>query len=190
MAGNSGAHSSLLKYPDRVLRLNSYGSHLHQYFKRASSPIKEMAECWGLYEYLLTIKEPKDESVLVIIVGDGNSPRLGSLLAVMTLWSVISIDPEMEGLVTEEPIRRLTYIASKLEDVEPIHTNKDLLIVMPHAHVATKLALDKFTSSGERYVVVNPCCRPSIQILVEEPLSITEDRHMMTPHCSLYLYKL
>lgn len=172
-------------YPDRVLRLNSYPDLLHPYFQKAGSPIKEMAECWGLYQFLTEVKEVKDKDTLVVIVGDGTTPRLGALLAVMTKWECISIDPALREI---QNIERLTIITKGIEEIEDINTDKDLIVVFPHAHVNTSKAIKKVKSKKKRYIVVNPCCNPGTQLLKTIPIKEKEDKYMLTPHCRIVLY--
>lgn len=107
----------------------------------------------------------KYNDVLVVVVGDGTSPRVGAMLAFHTNWSIISIDPLLRNDFKWSSIKRLTLIRSKYEDVKEcsidISNIKHVLYVFPHAHVNIDEALKVLQPvfGVAEGVVAMPCCQ-------------------------------
>jgi hypothetical protein len=51
-------------------------------------------------EHLGTFLDATNTDVVVVVVGDGRTPRTAALFAMRTKWQIISIDPALEGLCT------------------------------------------------------------------------------------------
>ena len=50
-------------------------------------------------EHLAGIVSPSDADVIALVIGDGRCPRTGALLAMRTKWTVLSVDPALDGLL-------------------------------------------------------------------------------------------
>ena len=88
--------------------------HLHRFFKMGSAPllmsenifpnIKEITESMGafvaIHEHLIKNGIDRNSNkVDVYAIGDGHSPRTAALIACLTKWNCISIDPQMRPVL-------------------------------------------------------------------------------------------
>jgi len=191
-------------YADRLLRLDCY-EYLYSLFNKASSPVKEMTEVYGIYNHLKDKFDTKDTNVCVYELGAGVTPRLSGLLVHLTKWTCYSVDPRSYNSGTISNFNRLICYKEKAEDltielvndsissdlvdglieskVLPISPNNELIIVFPHAHLDTNLFIGKVKSLLEHtsiYVIVLPCCFPSIQLLSnKDSLEDYEDEYIL-----------
>ena len=80
--------------------------------------VKEMTEAEAMRRALVKRIRMKEisSSNLVIVVGDGSTPRLGVLLAYTTSWTIISIDPNLRNLENYKNCNRLICIDRQIED--------------------------------------------------------------------------
>mgnify|MGYP000573623061 CR=1 FL=1 len=58
-----------------------------------------------------------DESVTVLVVGDGHSPRTGALVVLHTRWQVTVVDPVLTVQGQHPKIPRLTCMRARIEDL-------------------------------------------------------------------------
>jgi hypothetical protein len=147
--------------------------------------VKEISEASSITRFLHKQYRPwtKYNDVLLVVIGDGASPRLGAMVAFHTAWNVVSIDPllNMEKARKNgwDKVKRLTMVPSKYEDVNEhrssqsipggivthsfipnIELIKHTIYAFPHSHVNMDDALEKLmpifgTPVG---VVSMPCC--------------------------------
>lgn len=119
---------------------------------------KEISESLSAYSALRSkarVFDLGDPEVVLIAVADGCTPRTAAMFAFRTAWACISIDPRLRR--TDWPtIQRLTCWDMKVEDCEPVHFKK-LVIVAVHSHAPLDVVCEKFTAD-ERVVVAIPCC--------------------------------
>lgn len=122
--------------------------------------------------------DPRDSDVMVIVPGDGGTPRTGALLAFTTRWEVVSVDPDLRrwcdanvasGSCTAwscrpATIRRLTVVPHRVEDaagrvlVEP---PSKVAVLACHSHASLDASLDVVCASYPRSqirVAAMGCC--------------------------------
>ena len=122
---------------------------------------KEITESMGIFHAVKrTIDVPlSDNTVNLVCVGDGHTPRTAGLFAVMTNWNCYSIDPLMrDKWVTNGKIKRLTVIKDRIENT-PLEFDSLTIIVLPHSHASLKEVL-KNIQAPVRHLVVMACCVP------------------------------
>ena len=139
--------------------------------------LKEVSEAEAM-RYALVKKmrlNVGSNDTLVVIVGDGRTPRLGALLAYTTAWSVMSIDPLLKDDIKYSMIDRLVLIREKVEppylgvspcfDCRPISELKSsikrVVICHPHSHADLNHSLflvKKHFPYTPISVVAMPCC--------------------------------
>ena len=66
-------------------------------FPNAQEITESMACLETIRERLPEVKFTSDD-VVVVVIGDGRSPRTAALMALRTRWNVLSIDPALHGL--------------------------------------------------------------------------------------------
>ena len=115
----------------------------------------------------------RQNDVLCIVIGDGNTPRTATLLSYLTQWTSVSVDPEMgEEWVGASPkgVQRLHGVRGTFEDwvvgtgpaaIDVSHF-KHLLLLSVHSHnrftgAAAIGAIRK--SMGVQHL---PCCLVSV----------------------------
>lgn len=185
----------MFSYVSHFLSLNSAVDLLPLFQVGQHFTAKEIAESWAMlqavFNHIRKDTRKGEGKVRVIVVGDGHTARTGALFAYMTKWQVISIDPNF----LEEPTKglrvdRMQTFKSRLEDMEQMTFDEDIIIVMPHAHTSADTALDKFRSKGKRSLVVFPCCNPGTQLPTTNKKPIVyNDEKTLTAKNTIYIYK-
>ena len=146
--------------------------HLHRFFKmRAASllmsenifpNIKEITESMGafvaIHEHLIKNGiDRNSDKVDVYAIGDGHSPRTAALIACLTKWNCISIDPEMR--LKTWKFKRLTIFRNKVEEVSFDGNNDRIaIIVCVHSHAKLTDCLKSIRNYKERHLINIPCC--------------------------------
>ena len=118
------------------------------------------------------------ESWLCLCPGDGVHPRTGALVAFLTHWTALSVDPQMRrpngwpvrtcafvkpNLFTNpvpQPypgVDRLKVAHCRVEDLEETAT-KNLLILCTHSHAPLKACWNA-VQAERKVMVVLPCCQ-------------------------------
>lgn len=164
--------------------------------------VKEISEASSITRFLHKQYRAwtKYNDVLVVVVGDGATPRLGAMLAFHTNWEIVSIDPLLRDNSKWDIIKRLHRIPLRYEDLgcyscplleRPIEEYK-VLYVFPHAHVnlddAIKCLEPKF---GEAIgVVAMPCCQPQGIFDDRYPTVVYEDFGCLSPRRTINLWRM
>lgn len=179
-------------YLSRFLSLNSAANMLELELFPKSNTIKEIAESMSMWYAVERHIMPIDQDVYtgrgqsdinLIVVGDGTKPRTAALFAYMTKWNCWSIDPIMTQ--KEYPIKRLTIISNKIEDIDPIDFGDQItIIIMPHSHALTIDCWNKFEST-RKWLVKLECC-------THDKLPFTgiyyKDMNAITPANDVYIW--
>ena len=71
-------------------------------FPNTQEITESMACLEAVNEHLGDLIATTNAKVCAIVIGDGRTPRTGALLAMRTKWTVISVDPALDGLVPSE----------------------------------------------------------------------------------------
>lgn len=180
-------HSQVLKH---VARFFKFDCAVDIMARKLFPNIKEISESMGAFN---AVKEhlnydSNDESVTVVVVGDGNTPRTGSIFAFMTKWNVISVDPIMNvsdgyGENTFD-IKRLLTFKSKIENM--IIIEDKVIIVCVHSHAKTSNCL-KHVNGRQRSLVSIPCCfKPDID---QKPDVTYIDHGILSPKNEVMIWK-
>lgn len=133
---------------------------------------KEVTESFGAYnayrKHLNKKFDPKDETIGLISVGDGNTPRTAAIFAFLTKWKCLSIDPQLKE--KEWKISRLSTAKLRIEESKEViysalkECNK-ILIVCVHSHAnldSTMRIVNKALPNVENSVISIQCCIPQI----------------------------
>lgn len=120
--------------------------------------IKEITESMGAF---VAVKDHipysiSDSNVTCFVVGDGCTPRTGMLIARLTAWNVISIDPRMK--IKDYKTKRLTCYKNKIEEITFLGFDK-VVIISVHSHADTTKTVNAIKAK-EKYFVNIPCCVP------------------------------
>lgn len=167
-----------LKCAPELIRLNIFPN------------VKEITESFAAYHAVVNrLKIPaKDGDFTAIVVGDGTTPRTAALLAYMTKWNVVSIDPKMSNRPWEALIRRLKVFRSKVEETK-LNYNEKCVLVLVHSHATLEESLsiiDKPFRSTVPIVSI-PCCVPhdmENRAVLEE----YEDSGILSPHRTVKIW--
>lgn len=93
----------------------------------------------------------------VFVVGDGSTPRTGTLVAFRTNWNVTSIDPNLKIKSRYTGIKRLTLSTERV-GVAKFKAEIPVIIVMPHAHVRISEVNFSFPAGKIMAIISMPCC--------------------------------
>lgn len=127
---------------------------------------KEVTESWAMLEAVVKILKidstinRNSEETLVIVVGDGHKPRTAALIAFMSKFHCISVDPLM-NFNREKDVNRLQVIKERIEDIF-IETEKykNVIILMPHSHAKLEDVEKGIQKHPKTWIVTMPCCVP------------------------------
>lgn len=154
---------------------------------------KELSESFGAFnacrKHLGEFKTD-DESISLVSVGEGMTPRTAALFALRTSWHCIAIDPEM-GLSKKSKqkydIARLQFHRAKIEEIR-IRAKK-VIIVMVHAHVSLAKTLASVTSDdGTAACIALPCCNYYSSIDAPNRIEYV-DMAVLSPHRTVRVWK-
>lgn len=164
-------------------------------FSRYKGAAKEITESWGMLEAARKFIPGLDDC-LVVIVGDGCSPRTGALFAYMTKAEVISIDPAFNMAHWEEHVqkqtamgfspKRLRLIMDKLENVEIDCEGKPLLVIWPHSHA--NMNDGTLNNYSKRHDIAMPCCVQIPPAWMSIPHIVFDDYHVISPRRSIHIW--
>jgi hypothetical protein len=132
-------------------------------FPRSNSA-KEVSEAMGAYaavrKHLRAAFPFGDESVRVVCVGDGNTPRAAATFAFRSRWEAHSIDPRLKSLKHRghRPCR-LTLHPKRVEECR-FDWENPTIIVACHSHAPLEAAVAAVPNACRLAVVAIPCCVP------------------------------
>lgn len=144
---------------------------------------KEWTECYGLYrcarEYLGAEAFGRRD-VTALDVGCGKKPRLGALVACMTRWNVIAIDPRLSGVAGAHPkVNGLTVYPKTIEQLAMEFMGE--LVVSFHCHSHAPLESTWRAVRARRHVVIAlPCCK-KLDLPYVKPVLEYEDAQIISP---------
>lgn len=123
-------------------------------------PLKEMSESLAMLDAALEVARTNginraDPNVIVVVVGDGVSPRTGAIVAMCTGWSVTSVDPKSKVNGLHPLTNRLACVRAKIEDVPHILGQ---IVLAPHSHAPVEETRRVARWPGGGYVLSMPCC--------------------------------
>lgn len=126
----------------------------HKLFPNA----KEITESFGGLYALKHLNLGFGDKVTAVCVGDGHTPRTAALLAHLTNWECISVDPLLRNKSSWSTIRNLTIHSKYMEQVYIERTNPVVLLEI-HSHCRLSSCLSQIYGS-ERHIIAIPCCVP------------------------------
>lgn len=182
-------------YLKRFLQSKS-AEHIVGLFSHYNNAAKEITESYGILE---AAKKwfPQLSSSVVVVVGDGGSPRTGSLFAYFTKAEVRSIDPNMnlafwhahytrQAIAGTRP-ERLRVDACRIEDIVIDCDGKFCLAVWPHSHAPLGgLRLSNSTGRGD---IVLPCCYPISKEWMRRPHITYDDYSIESPKRTIHVWQ-
>lgn len=149
--------------------------YLKRFFKLNTAPlllesnvfpnIKEITESMGAFaaiqNHLVGKYVDRSGDVDVFVVGDGNSPRTGALIACLTKWDVVSVDPRMRDKAWN--IKRLRTYKNKVENLNFLantltHIKNTAIVVCVHSHAKTSDSLNMVHGYSNVHLINIPCC--------------------------------
>lgn len=138
----------------------SFAPTLLPFFASAVNPAKEITESMGAAIAVLRWQRYRsidrgDHGVRVVVVGDGSQPRTGALIACMTGWQVVSVDPAMKPHRAADGINRLTCVRARIEDAGLVDAD---FVVAVHSHAPVEATRAVARVGG--IIVSIPCCVP------------------------------
>lgn len=138
----------------------SFAPRLLPFFASAINPAKEITESMGAALTVLRWQRYRgfdrgDHDVRVVVVGDGRQPRTGALLACMTGWQVVSVDPDMKPHKGAATIDRLSCVRARIEDAGIDGAD---FVVAVHSHAPVEATRAVARVGG--IIVSIPCCVP------------------------------
>ena len=176
-------------YIEQLFRFKSS----EEFFKYRLFPnLKEWCESYACYEAIKRIVswdkkiDLRDSNIRVIVVGDGQVPRTGALLAFLTNWSVISVDPIMKNR-DYSAIQRLQVISAGIEhlkfgcNIGSIHTT---IIIHPHSHAKTADSWEA-ANCDRKYLINMPCC---VKSNLDLPYISYTDKYIPSPKNRIEIY--
>lgn len=165
-------------------------------FTRYKGAAKEITESWAMLEAFKT-HIPKAKKQSAIVIGDGCSPRTGTLIAYYTKADVISIDPNFNLGHWEEhkkkqetigfPIQRLEIYREKIEELL-FDKHEQTTIILPHSHASMEACI-KTIQAPELHVINMPCCVPIPKEYLEIPHIMYKDFNCSSPKNEIHIWR-
>jgi hypothetical protein len=154
------------RYINEFIRLKCASDLLERELFPNAKEITESMAAFNAVRTMLNLS-PMDESVSLVAVGDGVTPRTAAMFAFRTKWNCYSIDPALDTgrKWFSLPSYRLTVVADKVENLIRPGGEKFwifdgvVVIVAVHSHAPLPVVLEHIKGSP-RHVVAIPCCVP------------------------------
>lgn len=184
------------KYLDMFIRLRS-APELIGLFPDA----KEITETVGIFQALKNIqgiyKEIPSWDVVCLVPGDGALPRTGAYVALLTHWTVYSVDPLLRDTITINKelngtfingliYRRLYCLKQKIEDIDQIEARIGIILAV-HSHADLNDAWSKLNVTERKVTVALECCRKQ-EIKGFEPRKRFRDIGIFSPQNEIIIY--
>lgn len=177
------------------------GENILPLFARYKGSAKEITESMALLEagrkYLRDDYDMALKDSVVIVIGDGASPRTGACFAYYTHAEVISIDPNFNmdhwsEFVDKQtkmgyPPQRLQVIKERFEDVHIDCLNKDTLVIWPHSHAP--MSLNQLSNYKSRVDIAMPCCMKIPPAWMSIPHIFYTDLEVLSPKNEIHIWK-
>lgn len=161
------------RYMDEFLGLSSASDMIDAgLFPNAKELAESMSAYTAVRDYMLRRLEAEkntrshlengvlgaeDETVTVVAVGDGHTPRTAGLFAFRTSWRCVSIDPALRTAPSRpwKDIKRLEEKPCRVQDavVDIAGEDSRVVVIAWHAHVSVKDALSCLSFNGRRWNV-------------------------------------
>lgn len=165
-------------------------------FTRYKGAAKEITESWAMLEAAKRFCPNLNGSV-VVVVGDGCSPRTGVLFAYLTKAEVHSIDPRFNlDHWTEHvekqtkiglPPQRLNLIKAPAKGIWIICAGKPVVVVWTHSHAPMNDGPVPI-NAGPRIDIAMPCCEPIPQEWMRRAHIVYEDEHVASPKRTIHVW--
>lgn len=134
---------------------------------------------------------------VVIVVGDGASPRTGAIFAYYTKAEVTSIDPVFnighwcehvaKQTVMGFPPQRLSIFDKRIEDLKSLDCkNRQVIVVWPHSHACMNNC--KVHNYTKRVDIAMPCCVKIPSNWLFRPHIVYEDKWVLSPHKTIHIW--
>ena len=141
-----------------------------------------------------------DEKVLAICIGDGAMPRTSTLLALITKWRVLAIDPAMVTAMDKvdnilSQVSRLRALPYRIEDA-PLAPGdfegiKRVVLIHVHSHASLSVSVGRIREAGwpgEILIVSIPCCVPDdLNVCTHKNY---QDAGILSPENQVNLYRI
>ena len=136
-------------------------------FATAKDCHKEITESMGMLEAVRAFSDPglPDEKKLVLVVGDGKTPRTAGLIAFNTKMLCVSVDPELnlvfcQDWFNETSATRIELHKNKIEELTYCEIDEtEAIIIYPHSHAPMEF-LDPRVKAKSVITISMPCCIP------------------------------
>ncbi|KAB8040517.1 hypothetical protein GCL60_00965 [Silvanigrella paludirubra] len=183
-----------LRYIDFFLKLKSAAKLIDTGFYPNAKEISETQGAFEAVRHKLKL-DYNDESIAILVVGDGYNPRTGYYIANMTKWTIFSIDPAMERdynkiLEKINDKKNINIIAKKIEDCSlNLNSFQKIVLLFVHSHASLKETINsiQINPNSELHAVSMPCCFDDDLGI---PYDITyDDPYVISVHRSLFIYK-
>lgn len=165
-------------------------------FSRYRGGPKEITESMGMLEAAKKYG-PKLNEAIVYVIGDGCSPRTGSIFAYFTKANVNTVDPNFRmDHWTEHcekqtamgfPVQRLHLWKDKIENLLFDSEGKDIVVVWPHSHASMNAQF--VTNYKSRTDIALPCCVPVPATWMLKPHLIYQDKEIETQKNIVHIWK-
>ncbi|MDD4996375.1 MAG: hypothetical protein PHW15_02815 [Patescibacteria group bacterium] len=165
-------------------------------FSRYPNAYKEISESWALLEAAKKHVGNINDSI-VIVIGDGASPRTGAIFAYFTKANVFSIDPNFNILHWIEHYdkqmkmgytpQRLKLFKLKASEVKINCFNKQCIVIWPHSHAP----MNDFNvlNALTRIDIALPCCIPIPNNWMTIPHIVFDDINIISPKRTIHIWK-
>lgn len=149
---------------------------------------KEITESLAIYNALKNQMEidVTDESVTCIVPGDGKYCQTGILLAFLTKWKIISVDPIADKPALDAAnIKRFEVFACNIEDFT-FDGDDEVVFACVHSHAPLDAILKNCKSKKPRKMASLPCCKPHLDSVWMAYFKY-EDPYILSPKNIIYM---
>lgn len=177
------------KYMNELVRLRCGGDLLNTGFYPNAKELTESFAAYHAVRHYLPDFEIHTKRVVCVVVGDGVTPRTGTVMAYRTKWDVISLDPRMRPIAA--PVRRLMTIHRRIQEAplnfDAFKLSHRVLAIAVHAHINLNWLLKYIWPLHA--VVAMPCCVKQTRLRGRLPDISFVDHHIWSPQNKIHIWK-
>lgn len=154
------AYNTQAAHVDRFLGLRCAADLLAaRLFPNGKEVSESMAAWWAIRHYVVPGRvDERSDNVTVVVVGDGTKPRTAALIAHMTKWQCISIDPLLPNNGAFGNIERLAMCKTKVQHARlDLSNSGHVIVVGVHNHATVPEILSGILFDSADFVMI-PCC--------------------------------
>ena len=181
--------SESIRYIKYFLSLKASADILYRQLFPHKTACKEISETIAIYRAVADhLKlDTNRQDILVVVPGDGVTPRTAATFAFLTKWKCLSIDLAMKEQNWD--VQRLTAVKANADNYPINAEGKEVIVLYCHSHSNLLRNIQQISNSSKLHVVAMPCCTALPHQLMILPHLTYRDQHVWSTKNDIHIWK-